>query len=179
MLIVTPHRAALKLDTLRPWMHMRLTELLVPETVVIDFAPASLTANGAKEALLSAIVANLDEKGMVADPRIATEDILARERVMSTGVGHGVAIPHAYTDGVERLLAAFYRTRAAIAFDGPDGEPVDMFFVMLGPRESRREHIRLLARLSRLLNYPEFRDSVRGARDADSAVAVFRRFGDR
>jgi len=50
---------------------------------------------------------------------------------------------------------------------------------MLGPRDSRREHIRLLARLSRLLNYPEFRDSVRGARDADSAVAVFRRFGDR
>jgi len=158
---------------------MRLTELLVPETVVIDFAPASMNMADAKEGLLAAIVADLDQKGWVADRRQATEDILARERVMSTGVGHGVAIPHAYTDGVQRLLAAFYRTREPVAFDGPDGEPVDMFFVMLGPRDSRREHIRLLARLSRLLNYPEFRESVRGARDADGAVAVFRRFGDR
>jgi mannitol/fructose-specific phosphotransferase system IIA component (Ntr-type) len=158
---------------------MRLTELLVPETVVIDYSPASMNADASKEALLAEIVVDLDHKGMVADRRTATDDLLARERVMSTGVGHGVAIPHAYTDGVERLLAAFYRTRTAIPFDGPDGEPVDMFFVMLGPRESRREHIRLLARLSRLLNYSDFRDSVRAARDADGAVAVFRRFGDR
>ena len=183
MLMVASCRADLQRAYLSPrlnlWMPMRLTELLVPETVVIDFSPESLNAEGAKDALLADIVADLDQKGMVADRRVTTGDLLAREHVMSTGVGHGVAIPHAYTDGVARLMAAFYRTRSAIPFDGPDGEPVDMFFVMLGPRDSRREHIRLLARLSRLLSYSDFRNSVRAARDADGAVAVFRRFGDR
>jgi PTS system nitrogen regulatory IIA component len=110
---------------------------------------------------------------------VATDDILARERVMSTGVGNGVAIPHAYTDGVERLLASFYRTREKVEFGSADSVPVDIFFVILGPRESRREHIRLLARLSRLLNHAEFRDALRSAPDADAVLAVFRRFGDR
>ncbi len=155
---------------------MRLTELLVPEAVVTDFPQAP---TGSKEDLLAAIVADLDQKGFVADRAVATEDILARERVMSTGVGNGVAIPHAYTDGVDRLSAAFYRTRAAVEFGGPDGVPVDLYFVILGPRASRREHIRLLARLSRLLNHAEFREHLRGADDGDAVLAVFRRFGDR
>ncbi len=153
---------------------MRLTELLVPEAVVTDFAPT-----GGKDDILTAIVADLDGKGLVADRRLATDDILARERVMSTGVGHGVAIPHAYTDGVARLAASFYRLREAIEFGSGDGEPVDVLFVILGPRDSRREHIRLLARLSRLLNHGEFRDHLRAAPDADAVVSVFRRFGDR
>jgi PTS system nitrogen regulatory IIA component len=155
---------------------MRLTELLVPEAVVTDFPPAP---TGSKDDLLAAIVADLDEKGFVADRRVATDDILARERVMSTGVGNGVAIPHAYSDGVTRLAAAFYRTREPVEFGGPDGAPVDLFFVILGTRDSRREHIRLLARLSRLLNHGEFREHLRAAPDADAVVSVFRRFGDR
>ncbi len=153
---------------------MRLTELLVPESVVTDFPMV-----GSKEDLLAAIVGDLHDKGFVADRRAASDDLLARERVMSTGVGNGVAIPHAYTDGVERLSAAFYRTTAPVEFGGPDGAPVDLFFVILGPRESRREHIRLLARLSRLLNHGDFRDHLRAASDPDAVLAVFRRFGDR
>ncbi len=155
---------------------MRLTELLVPEAVVTNFPPA---ATGSKEDLLEAVVADLDGRGFVADRRIATDDLLARERVMSTGVGNGVAIPHAYTDGVTRLSAAFYRTTTPVAFGSPDGTPVDLYFVILGPRESRREHIRLLARLSRLLNNADFREQLRVAPDADTVLSVFRRFGDR
>lgn len=152
---------------------MRLTELLVPEAVVTDFQPAS------KEDLLNAIVGDLDAKGFVVDRRTASNDVVARERIMSTCVGNGVAIPHAYTDGVDRLLAAFYRTREPVLFGGPDGVPVDLVFVVLGPRDSRRDHIRLLAKLSRLLGHGEFRDQLRGATDADAVLAVFRRFGDR
>lgn len=155
---------------------MRLTELLVPEAVVTDFPPAQ---SGDKTDLLAAILADLDRKGLVLDSRVATDDILARERVMSTGVGNGVAIPHAYTDGVDRLRVAFYRTREPVDFAGPDGAPVDLFFVILGPQDQRREHIRLLARLSRLLNHGEFRDHLRAVADADAVLAVFRRYGDR
>lgn len=152
---------------------MRLTELFVPEAVVTDFAPAP------KEDLLVAIVGDLDAKGLIADRRLTSDDIVARERIMSTCVGNGVAIPHAYTGGVDRLVVAFYRTREAVEFGSPDGVPADVFFVVLGPRESRREHIRLLAKLSRLLNYDDFRAQLRDAADADAVLAAFRRFGDR
>lgn len=155
---------------------MRLSELLVPEAVVTEFPPSQ---RGDKDDFLAALVADLDAKGFVADRRVATDDILARERVMSTGVGNGVAIPHAYTDGVDRLSAGFYRTSAPVEFGAPDGAPVDLFFVILGPRESRREHIRLLARLSRVLNNHDFREQLRAAADADGVLGVFRRFGDR
>jgi mannitol/fructose-specific phosphotransferase system IIA component (Ntr-type) len=152
---------------------MRLTELFVPETVVIDFPPAG------KEALLATIVRDMDEKGLVTDGHRATEDVIARERVMSTGVGNGAAIPHAYTDGVDRLVASFYRTSAGVDFAAPDAAPVRLFFVKLSPRASRREHIRLLAKISRLLGHAEFRDAIGQARDADAVVAAFRRFGER
>jgi mannitol/fructose-specific phosphotransferase system IIA component (Ntr-type) len=152
---------------------MKLTELLVPEAVSIDFPAAPM------EKLLAALVRDLQHKGFVADPERATADIVARERVMSTGVGNGVAIPHAYTDAVDRVVAGFYRTREAVEFAAPDGAPVDLFFVVFGPRASQRDHIRFLARISRLLKNAEFRDALRAAPDADAVHMVFRRFGDR
>jgi PTS system fructose-specific IIA component len=152
---------------------MRLTELFVPETVVTDMPPAE------KEALLEAIVNDLDAKGFIADRRTALADVIARERVMSTGVGNGVAIPHAYTDGVDRLVAGVYRTAAGVAFGAPDDVDVNVLFVVLGPKRTRREHIRLLAKISRLLNHAEFRNDIRRADDAPGVIGVLRRFGDR
>ena len=61
-----------------------------------------------------------------------------RENVMSTGIGNGVAIPHAYTDGVDKLVAGFFRTRESVDFASIDGKNVDLFFIILGPRASRR-----------------------------------------
>jgi mannitol/fructose-specific phosphotransferase system IIA component (Ntr-type) len=152
---------------------MRLTELFVPEAVVTDFAPAP------KEDLLAAIVGDLDAKGLVADRRLTADDVIARERIMSTCVGNGVAIPHAYTGGVAPRVVGVIRTHEPVEFGGPDGVPADVFFVVLGPRESRREHIRLLAKLSRLLNHDDFRAQMRDAADADALLTAFRRFGDR
>ena len=152
---------------------MRLTELFLPQTVVTGI-PAS-----SKEALLAAIVRDLDEKGFIADRAVATNDVIARETVMSTGVGNGVAIPHAYTDGVQRLVAGLYRTDAGVSFGAPDDLDVSLFFVILGPRASRREHIRVLARISRLLGNADFRDELRRAEDAGAVIGVLRRFGER
>jgi mannitol/fructose-specific phosphotransferase system IIA component (Ntr-type) len=152
---------------------MRLTELFPPETVVTDM-PAQ-----PKEALLAEIVRDLDQKGFIANLDLATGDVIAREMVMSTGVGHGVAIPHAYTDGVRRLVAGLYRTDAGVQFGAPDDVDVSLFFVVLGPKTSRREHIRVLAKISRLLGRADFRDELRRAADASGVVAVLRRFGER
>ena len=152
---------------------MRLTELILPEAVVTGLAPAS------RDELLVSIVDDLDAKGLIADRQATTRDLLARELVMSTGVGNGVAIPHAYTDGVTRLIAGLYRTLAPISFGAPDEAGVDLFFVVLGPRESRRDHIRILARISRLIGHTDFRDDLRRAENADGVTAVLRRFGER
>ncbi|HEU4366181.1 MAG TPA: PTS sugar transporter subunit IIA [Candidatus Krumholzibacteria bacterium] len=152
---------------------MRLTDLFVPETVVTDL-PAS-----DKDAVLAAIVSDLDAKGLIADADAALRDVIARERVMTTGVGHGVAIPHAYTGGVDRLVAGFYRTRTGIDFGALDSLEVDLIFIILGPRERRREHIRVLARISRLLGNADFRGDLRRAGGVDDVMGVFRRFGER
>ena len=152
---------------------MRLTELFLPETVVTDLPAAS------KDQLLAAIVDDLDAKGLIADREVAIRDLRAREDVMSTGAGNGVAIPHAYTDGVKRLVAGLYRTGEGVDFGAPDDADVNLIFVVLGPRASRREHIRVLAKISRLIGHADFRDDLRRAAGADAVMAVMRRFGER
>ncbi len=152
---------------------MRLTELILPETVVTGLASAS------RDELLAEVVHDLHTKGLIGDPASTMRDLVARETVMSTGVGHGVAIPHAYTDGVVRLIAGLYRTLEPIPFGAPDEVAVDLFFVVLGPKESRRDHIRVLARISRLIGHADFRDDLRRAEHADAVTAVLRRFGER
>jgi mannitol/fructose-specific phosphotransferase system IIA component (Ntr-type) len=152
---------------------MRLTELILPETVVTGLAPTS------RDELLVSIVDDLVAKGLIADGESTARDLVAREDVMSTGVGNGVAIPHAYTDGVERLIAGLYRTREPISFGAPDEAGVDLFFIVLGPKESRRDHIRVLARISRLISHADFREDLRRAENADAVTAVLRRFGER
>ena len=152
---------------------MKLSELFNEANIVTDLDV------GAKEEILDAIVRDLDEKGHVSDRERATRDVIEREKVMSTGIGNGVAIPHAYTDGVDRLVAGFYRTREPVDFDALDGKNVSLFFVILGPKESRRDHIKVLAKISRLLNHEDFRQDLIGATDAPAVMNVFRRFGDR
>lgn len=152
---------------------MRLTELIQPGAVVTGVASTS------RDDLLAAIVDDLDGKGFIADRDMTARDLLAREQVMSTGVGNGVAIPHAYTHGVKKLIAGLYRTCEPIPFGAPDDAGVDLFFVVLGPKDSRRDHIRILAKVSRLIGHVDFREDLRRAQDAQAVTAVLRRFGER
>jgi fructose-specific phosphotransferase system IIA component len=152
---------------------VKLSELFDEECVRLDLEP------GPKDDLLRAILEDLDSKGLIKDFDPAIQDVLEREKVMSTGIGNGVAIPHAYTDGVDRLVAGFYRTKQGVDFAALDGENVDLFFVILGPKASRRDHIKVLAKISRLLNHREFRKELREATAAEDVMAVFKSFGDR
>lgn len=154
---------------------MRLAELFNSNNIVIDLPCSNKTS------LLETIVDDLNGKGRINDRAIVFEDLVKREAVISTGIGNAVAIPHAYTDGVKELVAGFYRTAEPVDFEAIDHKPVDLFFVMFGPKdkESRRSHIRVLAKISRLLNHEDFREDLRGAADVQSVIDVFRRFGDR
>jgi len=152
---------------------MRLSELFAPETVFLDLPP------GSKDEILEHMLRTLEAKGKLKDYDLAHRDVLEREKVMSTGIGKGVAIPHAYTDGVDRLVAAFFRSPTGLDFASLDGGKVDLFFLILGPKESRRDHIKVLAKLSRLLNHQEFREALRQAGSEQEVMAAFKRFGDR
>lgn len=152
---------------------MRLIDLIQPEAVVTGVASSS------RDELLATIVDDLDAKGFIADRDLTARDLLAREQVMSTGVGNGVAIPHAYTHGVRKLIAGLYRTREPIPFGASDDAGVDLFFIVLGPKDSRRDHIRILARVSRLIGHADFREDLRRANNAEAVNAVLRRFGER
>ncbi|NIM18966.1 MAG: PTS transporter subunit EIIA [Candidatus Latescibacteria bacterium] len=152
---------------------MRLSDLFSDENIELDFPPAE------KEKLLEEIIKDLDSKALIKDYDLTLQHVIEREKVMSTGIGNGVAIPHAYSDGVNQLVAGFFRTSHGVDFSAVDGKAVDLIFIILGPKENRRDHIKILAKISRLLHHEEFREGLRKAPTPKAVFDVFKRFGDR
>jgi len=152
---------------------VKLSELFNEQNIFLDVEP------GPKKDLLERILKQLDARHLIADFDHVLRDVIEREKVMSTGIGSGVAIPHAYTDGVDQLVAGFFRTSSGADFAALDGEAVNLFFIILCPKASRRDHIKILAKISRLLNHENFRDELRKAADVEDVLNVFKRFGDR
>lgn len=96
----------------------------------------------------------------------------ARESVLSTGIGGGVAIPHAKTPLVDQLLMAAGVSARPVEYDSLDGEPADLFFMLLGPESASSAHVRALGRISRLLRREPLRDALRAAGDAEAFLRV-------
>ena len=94
--------------------------------------------------------------------------LVSREKLGSTGLGRGVALPHARMDGADGAVAAFIHTREAIDFDAFDGEPVDLFFALVVPEHFNDEHLQILARLAEMFSEPDFCRQLRDTEDADA-----------
>ena len=101
--------------------------------------------------------------------------LMEREAQGTTGVGHGVAIPHARVKGLERMRGVFTRIVPPVAFDSVDDEPVDLVFALLSPPEAGSEHLRALARIARAMRSAELRGQLRQASGADAIRALFAR----
>ena len=99
-----------------------------------------------------------DAAGRIDNREMVLKAVMDRERVMSTGMGDGVAIPHAKTDGVKDLVAAFGVTKQGIDFQSIDGKPVRIIFLLAGPTDQTGPHLKALSRISRLMHRKEFRD---------------------
>lgn len=108
-------------------------------------------------------------------PRLHTEAIferlLERERLGSTGLGHGIALPHARIREVTQVQGAFVKITSGVDYDAADGEPVDLAFALLVPEAANEEHLRLLAHLASLFSDPSIRAQLR---EADSPAAILR-----
>lgn len=99
------------------------------------------------------------------------ERLLERERLGSTGLAGGVALPHARMPGIEDSRGAFLQLAEAVEFDALDGEPVDLIFALLVPENANEEHLQLLARLAAMFNEEPLRNRLRAA-EAEEAMAI-------
>jgi PTS system nitrogen regulatory IIA component len=98
--------------------------------------------------------------------------LMAREALGSTAIGQGIAIPHAKSDCVEKLIAAFGLSKKGVDFDSLDGEPAYIFFLLVAPQDAAGPHLKALARISRLLKDKYFRDTLRACTDEKSVIKV-------
>jgi PTS system nitrogen regulatory IIA component len=143
-----------------------IAELLTPESIVARFETTS------KKRLLehaSELIGRLN--GLSRQD--VFDGLIGRERLGSTGLGLGVAIPHARIAGLERVLGAYLSLSAPLAFDAPDDQPVDLVFVLLVPEAATEQHLELLAQLAEMFATERFRQDLRAAPDAAAAQAVF------
>ncbi|MDQ4136740.1 MAG: PTS IIA-like nitrogen regulatory protein PtsN [Pseudomonadota bacterium] len=140
-------------------------EFLASEAVV-----PSLRASGKKQLLqeLSAHAARL--AGL--DEREVFETLLHRERLGSTGIGDGIAIPHGKIPRLSRLFGLVARLERPVDFEALDGQPVEIVFLLLAPEGAGADHLKALARIARVLREPGVRDRIRAARDANAIYAV-------
>lgn len=104
---------------------------------------------------------------------VVFDSLFARERLGSTGLGQGIAIPHGRIKGLPQALGAFLRPLQPIPFDAPDGKPVDQVFVLLVPEQATEEHLELLSELAQMFSEKSFRDEVATATDATGIHRAF------
>lgn len=144
---------------------MALNDILPPSAVF-----PTLKVGSKKQALqeLSAHAAELLKR----DEREIFETLNQRERLGSTGVGNGIAIPHGKLAKMDRLFGMFARLDKPIDFEALDGEPVDLIFLLLAPEAAGADHLKALARVARLLRDPETARKLRNSRDASSIHAI-------
>jgi PTS system nitrogen regulatory IIA component len=144
--------------------------MLLSDFISSDFVVASLKAKTKKQLLqdLSARAARLT--GL--QERDIFDVLLQRERLGSTGLGHGIAIPHGKIAGLKRIVGIFARLAEPVDFDAVDGQPGDIVFLLLAPEGAGADHLKALARISRLLREGSAVDKLRASRDAAALYAV-------
>jgi PTS system nitrogen regulatory IIA component len=149
---------------------MGVVEILAPNRVSI--AGSAEGEIRSKPQAIKRLAALLAEGVGPASAVEIEQSLIERERLSSTGVGGGVAIPHAGLDSVNQFIGAMLLCPEAIAFDAIDGAPVSILFAVIGPRHQRVEHLKALARVSRLLRDEEFRARLLRAGGGAQAFAL-------
>ena len=143
---------------------MKITDYLTENDIISRLRASS------REEVIEEMVAHLKEAGKIDDAEGLVHILLDRELLGSTGIGHGVAIPHGRLGGLNEMLLVFGRSPEGIDFDSHDGEPVNLFFLLVAPEDSAGLHLKTLARISRLVKSPECRKALL---DSDDRAALY------
>ena len=146
---------------------MKLSELLTTDVIS---APLKSTN---KKNVIHDLLDMLYKKGFVKNREQALEDILTREKHLSTGMENGLAVPHAKSDSVEKLVVAFGLHPQGIEFESLDGKPANFIFLVMSPRDTSGPHIQALASISRFLKNEQTRQRLLNASSKDDIFDVF------
>lgn len=146
---------------------MRITDLMIKDAMVMNLQATT------KEDAINELIASLAACGRINDPVLFKEKILKRESESSTGIGGGIAMPHAKTKAVNEATVVFAKSAKGVDFESLDGEPARIFFMIAAPEGAGNMHLRTLAALSRLLIESEFIEQLMNTRTPDEVAALF------
>jgi mannitol/fructose-specific phosphotransferase system IIA component (Ntr-type) len=147
---------------------MKITEILTKDFIIPEFK------SDTKTGIINELVDLFKD-----DPRVISLDqvrdaVLQREKIMSTGVGKGFGLPHGKTEGVKEILAAFGISKKPVQYQSLDNLPVNLVFLLVGKENMVSSHIKLLSRISRMMNKDEFRENLLAAKDAGEIFRLFK-----
>ncbi|MDD4953503.1 MAG: PTS sugar transporter subunit IIA [Candidatus Omnitrophica bacterium] len=147
---------------------MQITDFLSKKAIVMDIKSTK------KEEVIKELVDSLINAGDIEKRHRnkLIDALMAREALGSTAIGQGIAIPHAKSDSVSKLVAAFGISKRGVDFDSLDGELAHIFFLLLAPQDSAGPHLKALARISRLLKDKYFRDTLRASIDEKAVIKI-------
>lgn len=145
---------------------MELTEFISPNLVKLELSSTK------KVDAIKELIELLDKAGFVTDADVFLKSVLEREKVGSTGIGKGIAIPHSRTSTVREVVVAIGRSKEGIEFEALDNRPVHLIFLIAAPVESGGLYLKALARLSRLLRYQEFRNELMEAKTIEEVIKI-------
>ena len=148
---------------------MKVLELLNNKYIIPDLKGQT------KEDVINELIDLFKDDERVIDLEKVRDAVLEREKIMSTGVGKGFAIPHGKTNAVNDILAAFGKSNQPIEYDSLDGHPVNLVFLLVGKDNLVSKHIKLLSRISRMMNKDEFREKLIKATTSEEILEIFKK----
>jgi len=147
---------------------MKVFELLDENFILTDFKSEDKTE------IINELIDLYSDDKKVNDIEKVRAAVLDREKIMSTGVGKGFAIPHGKSDAVNDVIAAFGKTNRDIEYEALDGNPVHLIFLLIGREDTVSKHIKLLSRISRMMNKDDFREKLLKVNSKREIIDIFR-----
>lgn len=145
---------------------MFLHELLDEDSIAMSLKSRT------KDDVIEEMVDILDRTGKIKNKNAVLKAVMDRERIMTTGIGNGVGVPHCKTNAVDRLVAALGISREGIDFQAPDDEPARLIFILIAEQNNPGPHVRALARLARLLSSKQVRDELLAAKTPGELLRI-------
>lgn len=144
---------------------MTISALLSPQSIFID------TEITSKKKLLELIANIVADRSQLSESAIYN-NLLNRERLGSTGLGQGFAVPHARVDNLDKTIGFFFRLKEAVNFEAPDNRPVDLVFTIIIPEEATEEHLVILSSLASIFSHEAVCDAIRNAGSKEEIAQI-------
>ncbi len=152
---------------------MKISDILDIKSIDVGFVPKN------KEELLTYMLQLASFSNKIINKEEALKEIFARESILSTGVGKGIALPHAKTKSVKESVGALVILQSSIDYDSLDGQPVNIIFLLLGLENNVGIHLKLLSKISRLLNNDIFREDLLNCQSPEHVIRLLKKMEDK